>query len=64
MDDNVVLSLFICAILFLTLAIYVNHTERLALQLKNDVRKSLVDAGHDCHGQVERLSEGNFIINC
>ncbi|CAC5360263.1 unnamed protein product [Mytilus coruscus] len=42
------LFLFLNALIILMVAIYVNHTERLILQLKEDVRKSL---------QLERVSE-------
>lgn len=54
MIDKLVLCLN--ALIVLMMAIYLNHTARLVLQLKEDLRKLLVDT----QDRKEEVSEGNF----
>lgn len=52
------LLLFFNVLIVLMMAIYLNHTERLILQLKEDIRKLLVDK----QDRKELVSGGIFIF--
>lgn len=52
------LFLLLHSLIVFMMAIYVNHTERLVLQLKEDLRKSLLLV--NTQGRMERVPEGIF----
>lgn len=54
------LSVLLGAVVVLMMALFVNYTERLILQLKEDVNKSFLITGHEINGEIERVMEGNI----
>ncbi|XP_076108952.1 fibrinogen-like protein 1 [Mytilus galloprovincialis] len=57
MVNHLTLSLLIGALVVLMMAIFVNYTERLILQLKEDVEKSFLITGHVINGEIKNVIE-------
>lgn len=60
MVNHLTLSLMLGAVVVLMMAIFVNYTERLILQLKEDVDQSFLITGHVINGEIKTVIEGNI----